>query len=253
MIPFCPLSGITATELHYFACRDSFCCKSLRTHARTHTHTHTHTHTNLCKLYLSLIGRHTAKEGGPKSWSISIPIQADKSACSLTWRCTQHQTRRGGGKGGTPGEVHGTRVKHGGGWVQTWKGKFRHSPHGDAHRSAHRPRSVRKSAQPRENCARSQDTASLLLLPTAGGGLRLSPPPPGLSHPVLLSCCRSDPDPRVTHEARGRSQDGSVQEAVEGEEADRCGVHPAVPASPTAHPPHQREYKLNWMLFRNHM
>ncbi|KAA8579951.1 hypothetical protein FQN60_005486, partial [Etheostoma spectabile] len=63
-----------------------------------------------------------------------------------------------------------------------------------------------------------------------------------LSHPVLLSCDRSDPEPRVLHEARGRSQDGCVQEAVEGAEADRRGVHPALPASPTAHPPHQPIY-----------
>lgn len=63
------------------------------------------------------------------------------------------------------------------------------------------------------------------------------------SLPVLLSCGRTDPKLRVTHEARGRSQDGSVQEAVEGEEADPRGVHPAVPASPAAHPPHQREYE----------
>lgn len=65
---------------------------------------------------------------------------------------------------------------------------------------------------------------------------------------------RSDPKLRVTHEARGRSQDGSVQEAVEGEEADPRGVHPAVPAPPAAHPPHQREYQVTeeqqslWLL-----
>ncbi|KAF0029477.1 hypothetical protein F2P81_018582 [Scophthalmus maximus] len=45
--------------------------------------------------------------------------------------------------------------------------------------------------------------------------------------------------PRVTHEAGGRSQDGSVQEAVDREEADRRGVHPAVSTPLTTHPPHQ--------------
>lgn len=119
------------------------------------------------------------------------------------------------------------------------------------HRSAHLPRCVRKSAQPKLNCSRSQETAALLLflLPPALHGGRwfetLLSAGLWLSHPVLLSCGRSEPEPRVTHEARGRSQDGSVQEAVEGEEADRRGVHPTVPASPAAHPPHQREYKQN--------
>lgn len=71
-----------------------------------------------------------------------------------------------------------------------------------------------------------------------------------LSHLILLSCCRSDPQSRVIHEARGRSQDGSVQEAVESEEVDPRGVHPTVPASTAAHPPHQREYsKINLLIF----
>lgn len=63
---------------------------------------------------------------------------------------------------------------------------------------------------------------------------------PGRSRLFLLPD-RSDPEPRVIHEARGRSQDGSVQEAVEGEEADPGGADPAVPASSAAHPPHKRE------------
>lgn len=114
-------------------------------------------------------------------------------------------------------------------------------------RSAHLPRSVRKGAQPKPNCTRSWETAALLLLPpglNAGRWFETN-----FSHPVLLSCGRSDPEHRVTHEARGRSQDGSVQETVEGEEADRCGVHPTVPASLATHPPHQREYKQNEMFF----
>lgn len=64
---------------------------------------------------------------------------------------------------------------------------------------------------------------------------------PGRSRLFLLPD-RSEPEPRVIHEARGRSQDGSVQEAVEGEETDPGGADPAVPASSAAHPPHQREY-----------
>lgn len=36
---------------------------------------------------------------------------------------------------------------------------------------------------------------------------------------------------------------------MEGEEADPRGVHPAVPASPAAHPPHQREYESKNELF----
>lgn len=64
----------------------------------------------------------------------------------------------------------------------------------------------------------------------------------GLSHLFLPTCDLSDPVPRVIHEARGRSQDGSVQEAVEGEETDPGGVLPTVSASSAAHPPHKREY-----------
>lgn len=64
---------------------------------------------------------------------------------------------------------------------------------------------------------------------------------PGRSRLFVLPD-RSDPEPRVIHEAGGRSQDGSVQEAVEGEETDPGGADPAVPASSAAHPPHEREY-----------
>lgn len=70
----------------------------------------------------------------------------------------------------------------------------------------------------------------------------MSGPVWGLLHLFLPTCDLSDPEPRVIHEARGRSQDGSVQEAVEGEETDPGGVHPAVAASSAAHPPHKREY-----------
>lgn len=115
--------------------------------------------------------------------------------------------------------------------------------------------------------ARSQETAALLLLlsflpplplpssfPSFLGSLfqahphcplRAGRPARVFSNPpVPLSCgCAPTQSSRVTHEARGCSQDGSVQEAVEGEEADPRGVHPAVPAPPAAHPPHQREYE----------
>ncbi|MEQ2165072.1 hypothetical protein GOODEAATRI_013327, partial [Goodea atripinnis] len=70
--------------------------------------------------------------------------------------------------------------------------------------------------------------------------------PAGASHARFpLTCVRSDPEFRVTHEAGGRSQDGCLQEAVESEETDCSGVHPAFPAAPAAHTPHQREYDLN--------
>lgn len=207
-----------------------FCCK--------HFYVHAHTFTHLCNLYSSLIGR-AAREGVAKSWLISIPIQANKSAGSLTWSSTRRQKRRGG---------EGLRVKRmwvkpGGSEIQIWK-KQVHSPHRHTHRSGHRPRTVRKSAQPKaELCALLGDC-----FPPSPAS---SPPTVGLwlSEPVLLSCGRCDPEPQVTHEAGGRSQDGSVQEAVEGEEADRRGVHPAVPASLAAHPPHQREYKQNKYVY----
>lgn len=75
-----------------------------------------------------------------------------------------------------------------------------------------------------------------------------------LSRPVLLSCGRFDPELQVTHEAGSRSKDGSVQEAVEGEEADPRGVYPAVPASVTAHPSYQCEYERvkKCEVFTNH-
>lgn len=44
---------------------------------------------------------------------------------------------------------------------------------------------------------------------------------------------------RVTHEVEGRCEDGSVPKAVDGQEAARGGSHPALPAAPAAHPPHQ--------------
>lgn len=73
----------------------------------------------------------------------------------------------------------------------------------------------------------------------------------GLSHLFLPTCDLSDPEPRVIHEARGRSQDGSVQEAVEGEETDLGGVHPTVSASSAAHPPHKREYANTLLQIEN--
>lgn len=86
-------------------------------------------------------------------------------------------------------------------------------------------------------CRCVPETAALL--PPAGAGL--TAPLWGLSHLFVPTCELSEPEPRLIHEARGRSQDGCVQEAVEGEEADRGGLHPAVSAASAAHPPHKRE------------
>lgn len=175
---------------------------------------------------------------------ISIPIQAHKSACSLTWCCSQRQTRRGG---------QGPRMQRMARESSTWKPECRYKSSvthltETPHRSAHLPRSVRKRrTTTAKRCAR--ETTALLLLPPDLNGGRGVWKCLWFSHPVLLSGGGSDPEHRVTHEARGRSQDGSLQEAVEGEEADRCGVHPAVPASFATHPPHQREYKQNEMPF----
>lgn len=70
----------------------------------------------------------------------------------------------------------------------------------------------------------------------------------GLSRLFLPAWDASDPEPRVIHEARGRSQDGCVQEAVEGEETGPGGLHPPVSSSSAAHPPHKREYAHTLLL-----
>lgn len=91
---------------------------------------------------------------------------------------------------------------------------------------------VRKCAQPNQNFA----------LPQADPGSPRRPAGDSLTPGFPPTRVRSEPEFRVPHEAGGRSQDGRVQEAVEGQETDRGGVHPAVAAAAAAGPPHQREY-----------
>lgn len=138
------------------------------------TRTHPRPYANFTQPWLDA----TQPEGGAKPWLISIPIQPHKCVRSLTWRFKQHQTQRGR-KRGFSGVVHGTTVRHGWSKIQSWHRKFRqvHSPHWDTDRSGHRPRSVRKSAQPKQNFTRSQEIAFLHQLSTVCGGWRLSPPP----------------------------------------------------------------------------
>lgn len=202
-------------------------------------HTHTRTLSPLRKLFSpALIGGLTATEGGETLGLISIPVQSDKCAGTLTWCFGERHTQRG--RGGPSCVVYGASESHRGSKAQP------SSLTSPRTRSGSAVCALRRTAQTENFTLSLEDRttpSSFLRLSLLDCALRLLVGHFWLLRPVLLSCGRFHPEPRVTHEAGGRSQDGSVQEAVESEEADPCGVHSAVPASLTAHPPYQCEYE----------